>query len=179
MILERHLAQSREEARTGFAPEIRVEGRDLCRVDGRPIPMLAQQIHGVGQLERSAVAGCRVDIDCGLEFQQKIESGEAVIVGVNRYTAAEEKPIETLRIEKSAEDRQIEKLRQLRKRRNNGDVERSLAVLCRTAAVSAINAGSQNLMPPLLDAVRCYATLGEICGVLRDVFGTYEERPNI
>jgi methylmalonyl-CoA mutase N-terminal domain/subunit len=108
------------------------------------------------------------------DYQQKIEKGEAVIVGVNRYTATEEKPIETLRIEKSAEDRQIEKLRQLRKRRNNGDVERSLTVLRRMAA-----AVSQNLMPPLLDAVRSYATLGEICEVLRDVFGTYEERPNI
>jgi hypothetical protein len=71
--LYRHLAQSWEAARTGFAREIRVEGRDLCRVDGRPIPILAQQIHGVGQLERSAVAGCRVYVDCGLEFQQKIE----------------------------------------------------------------------------------------------------------
>jgi methylmalonyl-CoA mutase N-terminal domain/subunit len=108
------------------------------------------------------------------DYQQKVEKGEAVIVGVNRYAVTEEKPIETLRIEKSAEDRQIEKLRQLRKRRNNGDVERSLAVLRRMAA-----AVSQNLMLPLLDAVRSYATLGEICGVLRDVFGTYEERPNI
>jgi methylmalonyl-CoA mutase, N-terminal domain len=108
------------------------------------------------------------------EYQRKIEKREAVVVGVNRYTVAEEKPIETLRIEKSAEDRQIEKLRQLRKRRHNGDVERSLNVLRRAA-----DANSQNLMPPLLDAVRSCATLGEICGVLRDVFGTYEERPNI
>jgi methylmalonyl-CoA mutase N-terminal domain/subunit len=108
------------------------------------------------------------------EYQQKIERAEAVIVGVNRYTVKEEKPIETLRIEKSAEDRQIEKLRQLRKRRNNRDVERALTVLRHAA-----DAHSQNLMPPLLDAVRSYATLGEICGVLREVFGTYEERPNI
>jgi methylmalonyl-CoA mutase, N-terminal domain len=108
------------------------------------------------------------------DYQQKIEKREAVIVGVNRYTATEEKPIETLRIEKTAEDRQIEKLRQLRKRRNNGDVERSLTVLRHAA-----DAKSQNLMPPLLDAVRSRATLGEICDALREVFGTYEERPNI
>jgi len=108
------------------------------------------------------------------EYQQKVEKAEAVIVGVNRYTVTEEKPIETLRIEKSAEDRQIEKVRQLRKRRHNGDVERALTVLRHAA-----DANSQNLMPPLLDAVRSYATLGEICGVLRDVFGIYEERPNI
>jgi methylmalonyl-CoA mutase, N-terminal domain len=108
------------------------------------------------------------------EYQQKIENAEAVIVGVNRYRTEEEDPIETLHIDQSAEDRQIEKLRQLRKTRNNGDVERTLLALRRAAEVS-----SQNLMPPLLDAVRCYATLGEICQALREVFGTYEERPNI
>jgi methylmalonyl-CoA mutase N-terminal domain/subunit len=108
------------------------------------------------------------------QYQQKIEKGEAVVVGVNRFRADEEKPIETLRIDPSAEDRQIEKLRQLRKTRNNGDVERTLNVLRHAA-----DAPSQNLMPPLLDAVRSYATLGEICGALREVFGTYEERPTI
>ena len=65
------------------------------------------------------------------------------------------------------------KLHELRKKRNNGDVERDLRAL-RGAAE-----GEGNLMPRLLDAVRSYATLGEICGALRDVFGTYEERPNI
>jgi len=113
------------------------------------------------------------------EYQQKIEKAEAVIVGVNRYRVEEEEPLETLRIDPSAEDRQIEKLRQLRKRRNNGDVERTLNALRRAADVSITDAGSRNLMPPLLDAVRAYATLGEICGALREVFGTYEERPNI
>ncbi len=108
------------------------------------------------------------------EYQQKIEKGEAVVVGVNRYRAEDEKPIETLRIDPSAEALQIEKLRQLRKTRNNGDVERTLNVLRHAA-----DAPSQNLMPPLLDAVRSYATLGEICGALREVLGTYEERPNI
>ncbi len=108
------------------------------------------------------------------EYQQKVERGEAVIVGVNRYRTEAEEPIETLHIDQSAEDRQIEKLRQLRKKRNNGDVERTLNVLRHAA-----DAHSQNLMPPLLDAVRSYATLGEICGALREIFGTYEERPNI
>jgi methylmalonyl-CoA mutase N-terminal domain/subunit len=113
------------------------------------------------------------------EYQRKIERGEAVIVGVNRYRVEDEEPIETIRIDQSAEDRQIEKLRQLRKRRNNGDVERTLIALRRAAAVSAQDLSSRNLMPPLLDAVRAYATLGEVCGALREVFGTYEERPNI
>jgi methylmalonyl-CoA mutase, N-terminal domain len=104
------------------------------------------------------------------EFQQKVERGEAVVVGVNRYRTQEEKPIETLRIDRSAETRQAEKLRALRETRNNRDVERALA---------ALRVCPDNLMPPLLEAVRCYATLGEICGALRDVFGTYEERPTI
>jgi methylmalonyl-CoA mutase N-terminal domain/subunit len=108
------------------------------------------------------------------EYQRKIERGEAAVVGVNRYRAEEEKAIETLRVSRSAEDLQIEKLRGLRKTRNNGDVDRTLNVLRHAA-----DAASQNLMPPLLDAVRCYATLGEICEALREVFGTYEERPNI
>jgi len=69
----RHLAQSWEAARAGVAREILVEGGDLCRVDGRPIPILAQEIDGVWQFENSAVAGYRVDIDRGLEFQQEIE----------------------------------------------------------------------------------------------------------
>jgi len=107
------------------------------------------------------------------EFQQKVEKGEAVVVGVNRYQMSEEKPIETLRIEQSTETRQAAKLRELRETRNNEDVARSLTVLRRASAAES------NLMPPLLDAVRCYATLGEICGALREVFGTYEERPNI
>jgi methylmalonyl-CoA mutase N-terminal domain/subunit len=107
------------------------------------------------------------------ETQQKVEKGEAIVVGVNRFRSADEKPIETLRIDRAAGERQREKLRELRKKRNNGDVERDLRAL-RGAAE-----GEGNLMPRLFDAVRSYATLGEICGALRDVFGTYEERPHI
>jgi methylmalonyl-CoA mutase, N-terminal domain len=105
------------------------------------------------------------------DFQQRVEKGEAVVVGVNRYQTKEEKPIETLRIDQSAETTQAHKLRELRETRNNGDVARSLDKLRQAAQ------GKGNLMPYLLDAVRSYATLGEICGTLRAVFGTYEERP--
>src|SRR5205823_12748920 len=112
------------------------------------------------------------------EYQRKVEAGEAVIVGVNRFRLEEEEPIQTLRVDEAAAGRQIEKLRRLRKRRNNREVEGSLKALRRVAA-GPDSGGNQNLMPPLLDAVRSYATLGEICGVLREVFGTYEERPKI
>ncbi len=110
--------------------------------------------------------------------QRKVEQGEAAIVGVNRFKAGREEPIETLRVDTSAETLQIEKLHALRKRRNNSDVERSLNLLRRTASASGANGSGcgWNLMPPLLDCVRAYATTGEICGALREIFGTYEER---
>ena len=107
------------------------------------------------------------------EFQQKIERGEAVIVGVNKFQSTEDKPIDTLRIDQRAGDQQCEKLRRLRASRNNEEVTRTLNTLRRAAGTK------YNLMPPLLDAVRSYATLGEICDVFRDVFGTWEERPSI
>ena len=114
------------------------------------------------------------------EYQRKVEQGEAVIVGVNRFKTEREEPIETLRVDRMAETRQIEKLHELRKRRNNGDVSRTLNLLRRAASASRAGSGTGcNLMPPLLDCVRVYATVGEICGALRDVFGTYEERATV
>jgi methylmalonyl-CoA mutase N-terminal domain/subunit len=107
------------------------------------------------------------------EYQREVERGEAIIVGVNRFQVAEDQPIETLRVDASARTHQAEKLHRLRKERHNDDVERSLNALRRAAE------GDRNLMPPLLDAVRSYATLGEICDVLRGVFGEYQERPKI
>jgi methylmalonyl-CoA mutase N-terminal domain/subunit len=100
-----------------------------------------------------------------------VEAGEAVIVGVNRFASQEpEPPLDTLRIDHTAHDHQAKKLRRLRKERHNGDVERSLNALRRAAE------GDTNLMPFLIDAVRSWATVGEICDVLREVFGTYTER---
>ena len=107
------------------------------------------------------------------EFQLKVERGDAVIVGVNKFQSAEEKSIDTLRIDQRASEQQCEKLRRLRATRHNEDVARTLDTLKRAAGTK------NNLMPPLLDAVRSYATLGEICDVFREVFGTYEERPSI
>jgi methylmalonyl-CoA mutase N-terminal domain/subunit len=106
-------------------------------------------------------------------FQQEVETGKAVIVGVNKYQTKDEKPIDTLKIDAQAGARQTEKLRRLRKERNNEGVARSLDALKRAAE------GTTNLMPLLLDSVRNYATVGEICDTLRGVFGTWEEHPNI
>jgi methylmalonyl-CoA mutase N-terminal domain/subunit len=103
------------------------------------------------------------------EYQRRVESGDAVVVGVNRFQTKGEAPLDVLRIDAAAEASQRAKLRRLRENRSNAEVARTLAGLRRAAE------GDANLMPSMLDAVRAYATVGEICGALRDVFGSWEE----
>jgi methylmalonyl-CoA mutase N-terminal domain/subunit len=105
-------------------------------------------------------------------YQREIESGERTIVGVNRFQS-EDQPIELLQIDESAGQHQEQKLAALRARRDNILVQKSLDALKRAAE------GKDNTMPFLLDAVRAYATLGEICDALRAVFGTYQETAQI
>ena len=105
--------------------------------------------------------------------QQAVERKERVIVGVNDYVQADEPPFEILYIDERAEAEQRAKLDRLRKTRPAGDVARTLDRL-RVAA-----SGRENVMPPILDAVRAYATVGEMCDVLRGVWGEYEEVPVI
>jgi methylmalonyl-CoA mutase N-terminal domain/subunit len=87
---------------------------------------------------------------------------------VNDYVA-QEKPLEILQIDESVAHRQAERLSKLRKERSSDAVARQLAAL-RKATHS-----NENLMPYILDAVKSYATLGEICDAMRETFGTYEE----
>jgi methylmalonyl-CoA mutase N-terminal domain/subunit len=103
------------------------------------------------------------------EYQRRVESGDAVVVGVNRFQTDERTPVEALRIDSKAEEAQCARLRRLRAARSNERVARSLAELRRGAG------SDSNLMQAMLEAVRAYATVGEICGALRDVFGTWEE----
>jgi len=106
-------------------------------------------------------------------FQQAVERKEKVIVGVNGFVESDEPPIEILYIDESASDTQLARLERLRKTRNHDAVQRSLDRL-RSAATT-----TENLMPPILDAVRAYATVGEMCDALRQVWGEYEEVPVI
>jgi methylmalonyl-CoA mutase, N-terminal domain len=109
-------------------------------------------------------------------YQREIESGERTIVGVNRFQSdpgSSDQPIELLQIDETAGRRQQEKLARLRARRDNALVTQSLDALRRAAE------GTANTMPFLLDAVRAYATLGEICDALRSVFGTYQENTHL
>jgi len=103
------------------------------------------------------------------EYQMAVERKEKIIVGVNDFIS-EEPPIQVLLIDESVGERQIAKLKTLRSTRDNGRVKQTLDAL-RQAAQS----GNVNMMPTVLDCVRCYTTLGEICDTLRTVYGSYEE----
>lgn len=102
-------------------------------------------------------------------YQKQLERKEKIVVGVNKYQMAEEKPIEYLKIDPNVEKRQLQRLQEVRRTRNNGQVKVCLDNLRRAAQ------GSDNLMPYILAAVKEYATLQEICDVFREVFGVYRD----
>ncbi len=102
------------------------------------------------------------------ETQQAIERGEQVVVGVNRFRLEEETPPQLLRVDPAIAERQKQKLAEVRTNRNAEQVNQCLQQLEQAAK------GDQNLMPYILNAVRAYATVGEICGTLRQVFGEYQ-----
>ena len=107
------------------------------------------------------------------QFQQAVDRRERTVVGVNRFIQEDDAPIEILRIDQSAATTQLAKLETLKARRDNARVSRALDAL-RQAAL-----GTANVMPSVLDAVRSYATLGEMCDTLRETWGEYEEVPVI
>jgi len=106
--------------------------------------------------------------DASYRYQVAVDRKEKIIVGVNEFTG-EEDPIEILRIDESVREQQAVRLRNLRAERSNDEVARQLSALRKAAQ------GVENLMPHIYAAVKAYATLGEICDTLREVFGTHEE----
>jgi len=105
--------------------------------------------------------------------QRAVERGEQVIVGVNDYVEGETPDVPTLYIDESVAEQQVERVHELRRTRDADRLSRSVD------AIRAAARSRDNLMPPLLEAVRAYATLGEMCDALRDVWGEYEETPAI
>lgn len=103
-------------------------------------------------------------------YQKEIESQERVVVGVNRFAMSGDQPIDLLKMDPATSQRQTERLKEVRLSRNQGSVSEALQGLRRAAQ------SDQNLMPYILTAVKAYATLGEICGVLREVFGEYQQQ---
>lgn len=102
------------------------------------------------------------------EYQQAVERKEQIVVGVNEFVSEEESEIEVLRIDDALARRQAQKLAALRAERDNGAVEQTLEALAAAARREDVN-----LIPYILDAVEAYATTGEICGRLREVWGEY------
>jgi methylmalonyl-CoA mutase N-terminal domain/subunit len=110
--------------------------------------------------------------DASFRYQTEVESGQRVIVGVNRYEDPDEKEIEILAIDRALEQKQVDRVQALRARRDAAAVEENLARLKRDAAEDGIN-----LMPAIIDASKAYVTMGEMCEALREVWGTWRETP--
>jgi methylmalonyl-CoA mutase N-terminal domain/subunit len=107
--------------------------------------------------------------EASYRFQQAVEAGEKLIVGVNAFARQDEPPMPLLYIDNSAAEIQLARLEELRRTRNTGEVRRALGSLQSAAR------GIDNTMYPLLDCVRAYATVGEMCDALREVWGEYQE----
>jgi len=106
--------------------------------------------------------------DSAYRYQREIEKGDRVVVGVNKFQVEEESPKDLLRVDPAVRISQMERLKRLKSERDNVRVKNILSELKNAAE------GKDNLMPIILDAVKDYATLGEICDALRDVFGEYQ-----
>ena len=106
--------------------------------------------------------------DAAFRYQQAVERGGAVVVGVNRYEENEQEPIELHRLDPEAERRQLERTARIRAERDAEDAHRALDEIRRVAGTD------ENLLPPMREALRARATVGEICNVLREEFGTYD-----
>jgi methylmalonyl-CoA mutase, N-terminal domain len=106
--------------------------------------------------------------ESAFRYNEQVESGERVIVGVNRYDEHEAEPIELHRLDPAAEQRQLERTARVRAERNPEAATEALEQVRRAAR------GSENLLPPMRDALRAHCTVGEICNTLRDEFGTYD-----
>ncbi|MFJ2767495.1 methylmalonyl-CoA mutase [Streptomyces sp. NPDC087300] len=135
---------------------------DAARELMRRVEDLGGAVHAIeqgfqkGEIERNAY-----------RIAQETDSGERVVVGVNRFRSAEEEPYEPLRVDPAIEERQAARLARLRAERDRRAVDTALAALQEAAK------GEANVLPPMKDALRARATVGEVCGALREVWGAY------
>jgi methylmalonyl-CoA mutase, N-terminal domain len=131
---------------------------------------LMEQVESVGGAVAAIESGWMQQAiqNASYAYQQDVEAGKQVVVGVNRYRTEGEQPKLIFRVDPTLAAAQMTRLTAARNERDADAAARSLVALREAAH------GNDNLMPPILDAVRAYATLGEICGALRDVFGDYQ-----
>jgi methylmalonyl-CoA mutase N-terminal domain/subunit len=126
-----------------------------------------------GMVEAVKQNFCQREIaDASYELQGRIDHGDRVVVGVNRYTEGDDSHTPLLRIDPALERKQVDRVTSVKGRRDGAAVEATLTALKAAAAQEHVN-----LMPPLLDAARVHATEGEIIGALQEVFGSYTETP--
>ncbi len=131
-----------------------------------------EKIDALGGMLRAIETGYvqREIQEAAYDYQRAVETGDATVVGVNRFQLEEETPVQTLRIDPSIEHEQVERLRALRERRDAAAVEHALARL-----EAAARDAADNLLPHILAAIEAYATVGEISHRLRRVWGEYRE----
>jgi methylmalonyl-CoA mutase N-terminal domain/subunit len=110
--------------------------------------------------------------EASFRFQSEVEAGTRVIVGVNKHVLADEQEPELLRVDPALEGQQVARVAAVRERRDQAAVDATLARIRVTAGREG-----ENLMPALIDAAQAYATVGEMCDVLRDVWGVWRETP--
>jgi methylmalonyl-CoA mutase, N-terminal domain len=106
--------------------------------------------------------------DAAFRHHEAVEAGDRVVVGVNTYREDDEQPVQLQKIDPRIEPDQVARLGALRAARDQGEVD------ARLAAVRAAARGTDNLLPPMREALRARATVGEVCGVLRAEFGEYD-----
>ncbi len=135
------------------------------------VRLYLEKIDAMGDMLRAIERGwVQQEIqNAAYQYQQSVDNGEAVVVGVNRFAAESEAEIPTQRIDPDLERRQVERVHALRLRR---DAARHAAALGRVAESAR---SGENLMPAILEAVESYATVGEVATALRGVFGEYRE----
>ena len=130
-----------------------------------------RRIDAMGGVIRAIDAGYpqREIADAAYRYQLAEDRGEKVVVGVNKYVMAEERPINYLKIDAAVEREQVERVQRVKAARNTTKVERRLKQLAEACREQ------RNVMPVLIDAVKDYVSLGEISDVYRQVFGLYRE----
>jgi methylmalonyl-CoA mutase N-terminal domain/subunit len=134
-----------------------------------------RQIDELGGMIKAIEAGfpMREIAEASSRYQRELEERKRYMVNVNVYEPQEEQDVEIHRIDPAISERQVERLKELKEKRDDALVERRLDELKEAAR------GTQNTMYPILEAVRAYATVQEICGALKEVFGGYRETPVI
>jgi methylmalonyl-CoA mutase N-terminal domain/subunit len=130
-----------------------------------------RRIDELGGMVEAIEAGFpqREIMDAAYAYQRAVDAGEKIVVGVNGFVDEVERPIETLYIDEAVEDEQKAAVAELRRSRDGRAVTSALSALRQACA------DGKNVMPPLIEAVKTYATVGEISDVMREVFATYEE----